>query len=131
MAEVLTFDSFRPGVSLGCATDAIDGETLASWRQLYPWDAAPVGELPAGLATVLLMRAYMRILTPRPPGNIHVRQRLELLAGIAPGEAVTTELECAGKELKRERRYVELGCRANGKAGRPLFEGRMSIIWAA
>jgi hypothetical protein len=80
---------------------------------------------------VLLMRAYMRILTPRPPGNIHVRQRLELIAGIVPGEEVTTELECASKELKRERRYVELACHASGKAGRPLFDGRMTIIWAA
>lgn len=131
MAEVLTFDSFRPGASMGRATEAIDGEALESWRQLYPWDAAPAGELPSGFATVLLMRAYMRILTPRPPGNIHVRQRLELLAGIAPGEEVTTELECVGKELKRERRYVELACRATGKGGRPLFDGRMTIIWAA
>jgi acyl dehydratase len=87
--------------------------------------------LPYGFATVLMMRAYMRILTPRPPGNIHARQHLKLLAGIAPGEEITTELECAGKELKRERRYVELACRATGKAGRPLFDGRMTIIWAA
>jgi len=131
MAEVLTFDSFRPGASMGRATEAIDDEILASWRQLYPWDAAPAGELPAGLATVLLMRAYMHLLTPRPPGNIHARQRLELLAAIAPGEEVTTEIVCVGKELKRERRYVDLACRASGKAGRPLFDGRMTIIWAA
>jgi len=131
MAEVLTFDSFRPGASMGRATEAIGGAVLESWRQLYPWDAAPAGRLPYGFATVLMMRAYMRILTPRPPGNIHARQHLKLLAGIAPGEEITTELECAGKELKRERRYVELACRATGKAGRPLFDGRMTIIWAA
>lgn len=131
MAEVLTFDSFRPGASMGRTTETIGAEVMDSWQRLYPWDAAPAGELPSGFATVLLMRAYMRILTPRPPGNIHVRQRLELLAGIAPREEVTTELECVSKELKRERRYVELACRASGEAGRPLFDGRMTIIWAA
>jgi len=131
MDEVLTFDAFQPGASMGRATEVIDAEVLESWRQLYPWDAATADELPPGLATVLLMRAYMRILTQRPPGNIHARQHLELLAAIAPGEEVTTEIECVGKELKRERRYVELACRARGKAGRPLFDGRMTIIWAA
>ena len=131
MAEVLTFDSFRPGASMGRATETIGAQVMDLWRQIYPWDAAPAGELPSGFATVLLMRAYMRILTPRPPGNIHVRQRLELYAGSAPDEAITTEFECVGKELKRERRYVELACRASGKAGRPLFDGRMTIIWAA
>ena len=131
MSDVLTFDSFQPGASMGRFAEAIDAGTLAAWRQLYPWDAAPEGELPRGFATVLLMRAYMRILRPRPPGNIHARQQLELLEGIALGEEVTTELVCAAKELKRERRYVELACRASGNAGRPLFEGRMSIIWAA
>lgn len=131
MAEVLTFDSFRPGASMGRTSETIGAQVMELWQRLYPGDAAPAGELPAGLANVLLMRAYMRILTPRPPGNIHVRQRLALLAGIAPGEEVTTELECAGKELKRERRYVELACRASGNAGRPLFDGRMTVIWAA
>jgi len=131
MAAVLTFDSFQPGASMGRATEVIDAEVLDAWRQLYPWDAAAADALPSGIATVLLMRAYMRILTPRPPGNIHARQRLELLAPIASGEEVTTEIECVGKELKRERRYVELACRASGKAGRPLFDGRMTIIWAA
>lgn len=131
MPDILTFDSFQPGASMGRASETIDGSTLVAWRQLYPWDSAPEGELPRGFATVLLMRAYMRILTPRPPGNIHARQQLSLLAGITLGEDVMTELICVGKELKRERRYVELACRASGNAGRPLFEGHMTIIWAA
>ena len=78
MTDVITFDDFRPGANMGHATDVVDEHILDLWKQLYPWDTVAAGELPPGLATVLLMRAYMRILTPRPPGNIHARQRMEL-----------------------------------------------------
>ena len=131
MTDVITFDDFQPGANMGHATDVVDERILDLWRQLYPWDAIPAGELPPGLATVLLMRAYMRILTPRPPGNIHARQRMELIAQAKPGEEITTSMQCTGKELKRERRYVEMAARSTGMDGRLLFTGRMSLIWAA
>ena len=131
MTDVITFDDFRPGANMGHATDVVDERILDLWKQLYPWDTVPAGELPPGLATVLLMRAYMRILTPRPPGNIHARQRMELIAPAKPGEEITTSLQCTGKELKRERRFVEMAARGTGMGGRLLFTGRMSLIWAA
>jgi acyl dehydratase len=131
MTDVITFDDFQPGATMGHATDVVDERILDLWKQLYPWDTVPAGELAPGLATVLLMRAYMRILTPRPPGNIHARQRMELIAPAKPGEEITTSLQCTGKELKRERRYVEMAARATGIGGRLLFTGRMSLIWAA
>lgn len=131
MTHVLTFDDFQPGAAMGHATEVVDERILDLWKQLYPWDAVPAGELPPGLATVLLMRAYMRILTPRPPGNIHARQRMELIAPAARGEEITTSMQCTGKELKRERRYVEMAARSTGIGGRLLFTGAMSLIWAA
>jgi hypothetical protein len=130
MTRVLTFDAFTPGASMGSATEVIDERVLGLWRRLYPWDAATEGELPPGMATVLLMRAYMRILTPRPPGNIHARQHMELISPARLGEEVTTSMVCAGKELKRERRYVEMASRSTGADARLLFTGRMSLIWA-
>jgi hypothetical protein len=130
MTRVLTFDAFTPGVSMGSATEVIDGRILGLWQRLYPWDAATEGELPLGMATVLLMRAYMRILTPRPPGNIHARQQMELVSPARFGEEVITSMSCAGKELKRERRYVEMDSRSTGANARLLFTARMRLIWA-
>jgi hypothetical protein len=131
MTKVITFDDFVPGAAMGNSTERIGEDVLALWKRLYPWDAPAQGELPLGIATVLLMRAYMRILTPRPPGNIHARQQMELAAPARVGEEVTTAMQCLGKELKRERRYVELATRSTGDQGRLLFTGRMSLIWAA
>ena len=35
------------------------------------------------------------------------------------------------KEIRRERRYVDLLAVGTGEGERPLFEGRLSLIWAA
>jgi hypothetical protein len=130
-APLLTFDRFEPGAALGSHTESVDAGMLGHWRTLYPWDAPAGDALPAGLATVLLMRAYMQVLSPRPPGNVHARQTLALSALPRPGEPVTTAFTCASKALRRERRYVEVDARATGDGGRPLFAGRMTLIWAA
>lgn len=129
-AGVLLFDGFRPGAVMGRSTERVDEKLLASWRALYPWDVPAPGELPAGVATVLVMRAYMKVLAPRPPGNIHARQRLALAAPPRIGEEVTTEIRCAGKELRKERRYVDVETRSTGANGRALFNGAMTLIWA-
>ncbi|HWS74727.1 MAG TPA: hypothetical protein VN324_06250 [Quisquiliibacterium sp.] len=128
---LLTFERFTPGVSLGEYTEAVDERMLEHWATLYPWDLPSGDSLPAGLATVLLMRAYMQTLAPRPPGNMHARQHLEMAAAPRRGESVTTAFTCAGKELRRERRYVEVDTRSTGEGGRLLFTGRMTLIWAA
>lgn len=130
-APLLTFDRFQPGAAMGAHTEAIDERILGHWRRLYPWDAPTGDALPPGIATVLLMRAYMQALSPRPPGNVHARQSLSLTAAPRLGESVTTAFTCVGKELRRERRYVEVDAVATGDGGRALFSGRMTLIWAA
>jgi hypothetical protein len=40
-------------------------------------------------------------------------------------------IACVEKAFKRERRYVELQARGTGEEGRPIFTGRMTLIWAA
>lgn len=130
-APLLLFEGFQPGAVLGRACERVDAALLEQWVQLYPWDQPAPGEVPAGLSTVLLMRAYMRILSPRPPGNIHARQRIELIDALRLDEEVATEIRCAGKQLRKERRYVELVTRSTGERGRALFDGTMTLIWAA
>lgn len=131
MNDLLTFERFVPGASLGSCTERVEEGALRHWARLYPWDAAVDDEAPAGMATVILMRAYMRTLSPRPPGNVHARQTLQLLSPLRAGEAITTAFECAGKELRRERRYVDVDVSATGEDGRAVFSGRMTLIWAA
>jgi len=128
---LLLFDGFLPGAEMGRASERVDAALLGLWTRLYPWDVPPPGEVPAGLTTVLLMRAYMRILAPRPPGNIHARQRVELVATPRLDEAVETAIRCTGKQLRKERRYVEVATRSTGEGGRLLFNGAMTLIWAA
>ena len=130
-APLLTFDRFVPGAAMGECTETVDDALLGHWSRLYPWDAPAGDTLPPAIATVLLMRAYMRTLAPRPPGNVHARQQLALAAAPRRGEAITTAFRCAGKELRRERRYVEVDVQATGDGGRAIFTGRMTLIWAA
>lgn len=128
---VLRFDGFQPGAVMGCACERVDAALLGRWRQLYSSSGPESGELPEGIATVLIMRAYMKVLAPRPPGNIHARQRLELTALPRLEEDVTTEVRCTGKRMHKERRYVEVATRSTGAGGRELFTGAMTLIWAA
>ncbi len=130
-APLLTYDRFEPGRVLRSTAERVDDALLAHWRALYPHDQWAPGTLPLGLATVLLMRAYMRTLSPRPPGNMHARQQLRLHGAIGADDDVVTEFECVGKEIRRERRYVDVAVRGTTTAGRLVFDGRMSLIWAA
>ena len=83
------------------------------------------------MAVVAMMRAYLHVVAPRPPGNVHARQQLQMHALPRLGESMRIAVTCAGKELRRERRYVDLRVRATGEGGRALFEGLLSLIWAA
>ena len=130
MSALLTFDDFEPGAPMGSVTDVIDAALLEKWHALYASDADLTNGVPTGLATVLMMRAYMRILVPRPPGNIHAGQKLMLHAAIERGETVRTALQCAGKKMHRERRFVEFMVKATGHAERLLFTGTINLIWA-
>lgn len=128
---LLLFDGFQPGAVMGRASERVDAALLGLWQQLYPSSGPDAGEMPEGVATVLIMRAYMKVLAPRPPGNIHARQRVELTALPRLEEEVTTEIRCTGKRMHKERRYVEVASRSTGAGGRELFNGAMTLIWAA
>ena len=128
---VLTFDRFVVGRSYGSLTEAPDAALVDHWRQLYPQDDFPLDCAPPAMATVLMMRAYMHLLSPRPPGNIYARQQMKLGAPIRLGDTVRTEIECIGKELRRERRYVTVRARGTNQHGTTCFEGVLTLIWAA
>lgn len=78
-----------------------------------------------------MMRAYLRVVAPRPPGNIHARQRLVLHGLPRLDERVRSCVYCLDKEIRRERRYLQLEVSGRGAGQRPLYTGQMQLIWAA
>ena len=137
-AAAIRFDDFRPGTVMGEKTEVMDAALVQGWQRIFGAGAAdgaspgPAdGAQAASLAVVLMMRAYLGVVTPRPPGNVHARQQFTLAALPRVGEPVRSVVSCVAKELRRERRYVDLLVQGSGDGGRPLYSGRLSLIWAA
>ena len=129
----ILFDDFQPGAVMGQHVDVLDDSLHQAWRDIFglPPGAQPhPGALPS-LALAWAMRAYLSVVTPRPPGNVHARQQFQMHALPEVGETIATTVTCVRKEIRRERRYVDIQVAATGRAQRPLFSGEMSLIWAA
>ncbi|GAA4256726.1 MULTISPECIES: MaoC family dehydratase [Azospirillum] len=124
------FDTLQEGAAFGAEELHLSDALMERWTSLYP-DDPPDGRMPAGMIAVATMRAYSSLVVPRPPGNIHGSQRYEMLRRPAVGERLTTRIACAGKELKRDRRWVHFDTETVGEDGTPCFRGRMTILWAA
>jgi hypothetical protein len=134
MSTVITFEDFNPGAVMGESVEVFDEKLAQGWQKIFgdqPADGANGAAEGASLAVVMMMRAYLNVVAPRPPGNVHARQRFSLESPPRQGEAIRTVIACVEKAFKRERRYVELQARGTGEEGRPIFTGRMTLIWAA
>jgi hypothetical protein len=134
MSAVITFEDFKPGAVMGEGVEVFDEKLAQRWQKIFgdqPADGANGAAEGASLAVVMMMRAYLNVVAPRPPGNVHARQRFSLESMPRQGEAIRTVIACMEKELKRERRYVELQAWGTGDEGRSIFTGRMTLIWAA
>lgn len=131
LGPTLTFEGFEPGRVYGSNTETLGQALLERWCALYPWEKPAPGTVPAGVATVLTMRAYMIALQPRPAGNVHAGSTMRVHAPLRLGSRVTTEIRCAGKELRRERRFVDIASRSVDENGELLAEATLRLIWAA
>jgi hypothetical protein len=131
VTEVMTFDRLLGGAELGQMRDRIDGEFIGLWQDLYP-GRQPVGDVaPAGMAAALIMRAYLRVVSPRPQGNIHAGMEMRILEMPRIGEWFETHVRCIAKEARGQRNFVEFGTSTLGDGARRLFDGRLRLIWAA
>ena len=138
------FASRNTGINSACTSDvplfarfnvasseAISAEQSREWAELYAWDRPEPGMVPTGLATVLMMRGFHKAIPHRPPGNIHVRQQMQAHAPIRVGEAVSTTVACQSAEQKGDRRKLELAVTGHGEDGRLVFNGVITLYWAA
>lgn len=133
MKPILLFDHFQANTLMGQHVEVFEASLAHAWRTVFglPESAQPYpGEL-SSLALAMAMRAYLAVVSPRPPGNVHARQQFQMHTLPEIGETITTQVVCVRKEIRRERRYVDLQVDACGRAARPLFTGEMRLIWAA
>jgi hypothetical protein len=128
-AAVVTFETFQPGAAMGSIRERVDDEILGLCRDIYGPDSSSDARRPE-LATICSMRAYLKVVSPRPPGNIHARERISIDDLPKPGEEIETSIICVSKEMKGERRRVVLSARTTGEGGRALFSAEMTMFWA-
>ncbi len=125
------YETFTPGTVIGEARYLFDRAALDQWLALFPEDAN--GEtMPPGMVAAVTIRAYMALIDPRPPGNIHAAQNFRIARMPRVGDRLATTIRCAAKELKKGRRWVALETETRDAGdGSPLFSGRMTTVWAA
>ena len=129
--DTLRFDTLEPGRVLGTHVEVAGAALLGRWSALYPDDAFAPGETPAGLANVLVMRAYLAVVQPRPPGNVHAGLSITRLAPIPAGARTHTTVTCVGRHERSGRRFVEFSAQTRSDDGSSLVEARLTLIWAA
>lgn len=131
MTTPYTYDRFQPGAMLGVWEETMNAELIAQWSELFGAHDSDTAARSHGLTVACMMRAYLGVVSPRPPGNIHARQKLSIIAPPKVDEAIRNEVWCVGKELRKERRYLTIEVKGDGEGGRPLYTGELSLIWAA
>jgi hypothetical protein len=126
-----TFADFVPAEELGVSAFDFDRDAVAAWTNLFPDDAASLPDMPYGMVAMVLMRAFMRIIPQRPPGNIHAGQKFWISRMPKLGTQLMNTLTCVRKELKNERRWVTFASETTGSGDTLFFRGQMITVWAA
>lgn len=130
MSAPLRFDDFQIDAPLGSNVQRVDPALLSGWKEIYGSSAET--RAPVGVVSVLAMRSYAAVVTPRPDGNIHANQSFNVHQPLQAGERVVVSYRCVEKFMKKERRFVRFEGKAIGADdGRPRFDASMLIIWGA
>jgi hypothetical protein len=127
------FDDFEPGQTWGTDVWIASEEVCRKWTASMKGSAtaSQSKRMPAALAQIAIAQSVQNLLREKPPGGVHVKQRLEFRAPIWIGDELTTELRIRNKYLKRERRYVEIETETRNQSGDVVLSGLRTTIWAA
>jgi len=126
----ILYKDFVIGQEMGDCTLTYDETFVQGWQQIFG-QTALIRTQAASVSLILMMRAFLTIVSPRPPGNIHARQTLSFSSLPVLGDQLTVSAACLSKTMRKERRYVELGVKALNQRGQPVFAGVLTLIWAA
>ena len=126
---VWTFERFEPGQVFGEIAIEMDSEKRECWQRIY--GVSSDSRLPSGMLVAAMMEAYIRAIQPRPKGNVHASQMLDLKpVALDWGQTVTFEISCRSKQERKGRYWVEFGAVASS-AGVEIMSGTIRSIWAA
>lgn len=124
-----TYDALRPGHEFGETHFRIDAGRVARWAEIYGGTEGDA--VPPGLLVVEMMKAYLDLVHPRPPGNIHAGQRLRCLDMDVPADAaLTASVRCLDKTLRKGRGWVTFDVVLRSRE-RDVLQGEIVTIWAA
>ncbi|MGE3594139.1 MAG: hypothetical protein AB7N70_01220 [Dehalococcoidia bacterium] len=127
---VYTYDSLLTGTRIGAASLCMDHETLRLWARVYG-PLAKSEHLPSAAAPLLLMQAFTTIVSPRPPGNLHVSQSCNIYRLPRVGSVIAATVDCIHKELRGDRRLVDFHIELRNADGSSLIaSGLTRIFWA-
>src|SRR5690554_3515104 len=95
-SRTILFDDFKPGQPIGSHALEYDDMLVQRWQHIFGAgnETSEGAAEAASVATILMMRAYLEVVSPRPPGNIHARQVIEFATLPNPGERLTIHIDC-------------------------------------
>lgn len=132
MKDIITFDHFKVTQDFGSVVQRVDDSMIESWKKIYGDNGVSAdSEIPEGMMQALAMRAFLNLVTPRPPGNIHLGQTMRLHAVANLDDLISVSVVCAGKQIRKERKIVQLAVSGRTDRGKAVFDGEMTLIWAA
>ena len=127
MSNVLTFDDFQIGQEIGRREMVVTEDSRDHLSRAFPDMVDGDGRVEMTIG--LIMRAYISIISPRPPGNIHAGQTLTLGRLLAPGDRFMARARCIAKEPRKGRSWFTFGLTLTSD-GDMVVDGEMSFLWA-
>ena len=132
-SDVWTFSDFRPGYHFGEMSITLGADRLSQWKAIY--GSGPDGKdvaqaVPHGLLVTCMMEAYLGLIQPRPPGNIHAGQSLVFGPGrVRLGDTVTMTASCLDTAERKGRGWVTFEVIVSN-GSETLLRGAIRTIWA-
>jgi hypothetical protein len=131
--DVWTFADLCLGHTFGEISFTLDAGRLAQWDAIYGGDQNldnSARALPVGLLVTCMMEAYLSLIQPRPPGNIHAGQSLVFGTGhVRLGDTVNVTVICQDKTERKGRGWVTLAATV-AHGDETLLRGEIQVIWA-
>jgi len=124
---VFVYESYEAGKIYGTDQFRITRELISGWLDIYGVDSG-ADAMPPGLVVLIQQQAYKRIVAPRPPGHVQGRQRFQLYSLPPAGSVIHTDVSCISKEIRKERRWVEMGFHGRTQEGAAVYSGINTVL---
>jgi len=124
---IFTYDTYEPGKSYGSDDFTVEPARVEQWIHNFP-NEERVNPMPLGMIVLVQQQAFNRVITPRTRGNVQGEQTFDIRRLPAVGSTITTEVRCAQKYIRKERRWVQLDFLSRDAAGALLFQGLNTVL---